>query len=134
MVPRFNPWHSLSLVVILIGVVCLVVGFGGLYDIALCVVRGFPQVVLDRVENRCRDSTGKVFRIEGIDSILVAEQDGGEGAVYYALVFQFLEGQPRELDRSAAYSRAYCEELGMAVAGFLNVPIKGIKSNAETAR
>ncbi len=125
---------TLSILVIVIGVVCLVVGFGGLYEIAIRAFRGFPPVVLDKVEERCRDSAGRVFRIEGLDSILVAEKGGGEGAVYYALNFQFLVGKPRELERSAALSRASCEELGIAVAHFLNVPIKGIERNEETAR
>ncbi len=123
----------LSILVIMIGVVLLVVAFGGLYETALCAFRGFPPVVLDRVKERCRDSAGRVFRIEGLDSILVAEKDGGEGAVYYTLDFQFREGKPRELDRSAAWSRASCEVLGIAVARFLNVPIKGIEINEETA-
>jgi hypothetical protein len=99
---------ALSILVIVMGVVFLVVAFCGLYEIVLRAFRGFPPVVLDRAKETCRDSAGRVFRIEGLDSILVAEKGGGEGAVYYALDFHFREGKPHELERSAARSRASC--------------------------
>jgi hypothetical protein len=133
-------WHhalifiSLSLLVIVMGVVFLVVAFGGLYEAALRAFRGFPPVVLDRVKKTYRDSAGRVFQIDGLDSVLVAEKGGGEGAVYYTLDFHFRDGKPHELERSAARSRASCTVLGMAIARFLNVPIKGIESVEEAAR
>jgi hypothetical protein len=124
----------LSLLIILVGVVLLVLCLCGVYEIGLRAFRGFPQVVLDRTARSCRDSSGRIFQIEGVESILVAENGGGEDAVYYSLDFQFLEGKQRKLDRSAAYSHESCAALGTAIARFLNVPIKGIQSNEEMPR
>jgi hypothetical protein len=125
-------WHhslmfgALTAFLTAIGLFCLCAAFGVVWKIALSAVRGFPPGVLDRCEGRCREGKHTLFRLDGLDSVHVAEEHGED--VSYVLRFRFREGKPRDWLESRSTTRASCESLGLAVAHFLDVPITGLEA------
>ena len=94
-----------------------------LYKIAF-LGSGFPPSVLDRGEGRCREGKATVFRLDGLDSLHIAEEDGGKVAFIRPHV-PIREGSRRRREScSATRSGA---KLGLAVARFLTSRSRGSK-------
>jgi hypothetical protein len=125
-------WHhalmfrALSVFLTVLGLLCLSIPVVLLCKVALSIVRGFPPSVLDRGEGRCREGKHTLFRLDRLDYLHIAEEDGE--SISYVLRFRFREGRPRDWSESRSTTRASCEALGLVVARFLDVPITGIET------